>query len=395
MCWYGECSCLRLWNQPFILDQNYLANLEVYKDTNFEENWSSSILKRFWMWIRFTAPLHPGRDQYCLMIKWSSGQEKVLVYSDSVLCLGKVNDSTGAIERWEGQEEEFKMFASCTELTGIDGEPNEFEWNIFPGFASLQILQEIQDHLQKRNIKPEEFSDQILFMLMFNDIDWTRKGNDEICFSNSEKKSRNTRRNSRRDTGRSSVLEMKRSGMEKQSTFLKESGIQQLHRWYSDSGKQVTQSLQVPVLWVVEFWKEVWQRHHTLQCGCFKHRALIPNHSFCKSAQYPRSSFRIESGQFGLTGEEKEQETPLVRKESATNCVLSSVSSLEVKLLVSSPRLASGSSLRRNNQDFESLSETLRFTRVASGMSYKTRPDEDDGFLDRSFHYAENTHFPE
>ena len=86
------------------------------------------------------------------------------------------------------------------------------------------------------------------------------------------------------------------------------------------------------------------------------------------------------SGQFGLTGEEKEQETPLVRKESATNCVLSSVSSLEVKLLVSSPRLASGSSLRRNNQDFESLSETLRFTRVASGMSYKTRPDEDDGF---------------
>ena len=58
--------------------------------------------------------------------------------------------------------------------------------------------------------------------------------------------------------------------------------------------------------------------------------------------------------------------------------------------LVSSPRLASGNSLRRNIQEFESLSETIRFTRVcedatfvhrvASGMSYKTRPEEDDGF---------------
>ena len=62
----------------------------------------------------------------------------------------------------------------------------------------------------------------------------------------------------------------------------------------------------------------------------------------------------------------------------------------EVNLLVSSPRQASGSSLRENTQDFESLSETIRFTRVcedaifvhrvSAGMSYKTRPDEDDGF---------------
>ena len=73
-----------------------------------------------------------------------------------------------------------------------------------------------------------------------------------------------------------------------------------------------------------------------------------------------------------------------------TKGVLSSGNSQEVKLLASSRRLASGHSLRRNIQDFESLSETLRFTRVcedatfvhraASGMSHKTRPDEDDGF---------------
>ena len=68
----------------------------------------------------------------------------------------------------------------------------------------------------------------------------------------------------------------------------------------------------------------------------------------------------------------------------------SSVNSQEVKLLVSSPRRASGNSLRKNIQDFESLSETIRFTtvwedeilvhRFAGGMNYNTRPDEDDGF---------------
>ena len=56
------------------------------------------------------------------------------------------------------------MSASCRELTGIDGEPIEFEWNIFPGFTSLLILQEIQNNLQKRNMKPEDFTDQIIFI---------------------------------------------------------------------------------------------------------------------------------------------------------------------------------------------------------------------------------------
>ena len=59
----------------------------------------------------------------------------------------------------------------------------------------------------------------------------------------------------RRNTGRSSVLEIKKIGLENQSTFLKESEIQWLHRWFSGSRKQVTQSLQVPVLRVVEFWE--------------------------------------------------------------------------------------------------------------------------------------------
>ena len=137
----------------------------------------------------------------------------------------------------------------------------------------------------------------------------------------------------------------------------------------------------------LEWWnseKEEWQRHHTLQRGCLKHRALVPNHSVNQLSIYGAVSNRCE--QFGLT-KEKGQEK---QKESVTKGVLTSVKSQEVKHLVSCPRPSSANSLRENIQDFESLSETIRFTRVcelasfphrvSAGMSYKTRLDEDDGF---------------
>ena len=80
--------------------------------------------------------------------------------------------------------EEFKM-SLCKELLGIDGEPIEFEWNIFPGPASLEILRKFLEELQEQNFKPENFEDRIIFMSIFNDIDWTRRGNSEN-FSNVE-----------------------------------------------------------------------------------------------------------------------------------------------------------------------------------------------------------------
>ena len=70
-----------------------------------------------------------------------------------------------------GQVEEFKMYPSYKELLGLDGEAIEFEWNIFPGFSSLQILQETQRDLLRKGIELEEFTDQFIFMSMFNDID--------------------------------------------------------------------------------------------------------------------------------------------------------------------------------------------------------------------------------
>ena len=55
-----------------------------------------------------------------------------------------MNERKDATVRSESMEE-FKMSHFHEELLRIDGEPVEFEWNILPGFSSLQILQKIQD----------------------------------------------------------------------------------------------------------------------------------------------------------------------------------------------------------------------------------------------------------
>ena len=73
--------------------------------------------------------------------------------------------------------------------------------------------------------------------------------------------------------------------------------------------------------------------------------------------------------QFGLTEEEKGQEK---QKESVTKGVLTCVKSQEVKLLVFPPKLVSVNSSRENIQDFESLSETIRFANLhRSGTGYQ------------------------
>ena len=52
----------------------------------------------------------------------------------------------------------------------IDGEPMEFEWNIFPGFNTLQLSEELKDLLLRLNETSENPTGRIIFMSMFNDI---------------------------------------------------------------------------------------------------------------------------------------------------------------------------------------------------------------------------------
>ena len=45
----------------------------------------------------------------------------------------------------------------------------EFEWNIYPGFTALQLVQEAQKFMNKMS-DPDQFQGRIISMSMFNDI---------------------------------------------------------------------------------------------------------------------------------------------------------------------------------------------------------------------------------
>ena len=55
---------------------------------------------------------------------------KVYVFSDSVLCFGKMNENPQSNFAWEDRLTWFKSSSVCRALDRIDGEPMEFEWNI-------------------------------------------------------------------------------------------------------------------------------------------------------------------------------------------------------------------------------------------------------------------------
>ena len=89
----------------------------------------------------------------------SLSHAKVYVFSDSAFCLGNVNQNPTSNTVWERKPDWFT----------IDGEPMEFEWNIFPGFSTLELVREVQKFMNKMG-EPEQFQGRIIFMSMFNDI---------------------------------------------------------------------------------------------------------------------------------------------------------------------------------------------------------------------------------
>ena len=97
---------------------------------------------------------------------------RVYVFSDSVLCLGKMNENPQSNIAWEDRLTWFKSSSEYRTLDRVDGEPVEFEWNIFSGFTTLQLCYKVQELLSRLRKTPEKFTGRIIFMSMFNDISW-------------------------------------------------------------------------------------------------------------------------------------------------------------------------------------------------------------------------------
>ena len=109
---------------------------------------------------------------------------KVYVFSDSVLCLGTVLQHPESNEAWKNRVAGVRSEKSYRDYEAINGESTEFEWNIFPGFTTLQLFGKINDLLSDLGQTPETFTGRILFMSMFNDISCDRKDNKDECLAN-------------------------------------------------------------------------------------------------------------------------------------------------------------------------------------------------------------------
>ena len=56
---------------------------------------------------------------------------------------------------WEHKLTWFKSSSQYRTLDTTDGEPMELEWNIFPGFTTLQLVREVQEFLSKMSMNNE------------------------------------------------------------------------------------------------------------------------------------------------------------------------------------------------------------------------------------------------
>ena len=137
---------------------------------------------RFLEWLQLTGRILSSWKHLSLV-----GDEEVIslshtevyVFSDSVLCLSKVNQNPQSNTVWEDKLTWFKSSSQYRTLDTIDGEPIEFEWNIFPGFTTLQLCDKVQELLSRLSVEPENFIGRIIFMSMFNDISWWSKDNEK------------------------------------------------------------------------------------------------------------------------------------------------------------------------------------------------------------------------
>ena len=52
----------------------------------------------------------------------------------------------------------------------------------FPEHNTLKFLREVQTMMATElNVLPKEFKDRIIFISIYSDIGWSRKGNEDMC----------------------------------------------------------------------------------------------------------------------------------------------------------------------------------------------------------------------
>ena len=80
-------------------------------------------------------------------------------------CIVSWKDERQSNVVWEDRFTWFESSRAYRALDRIDGERMEFEWNILPGFNTLQLCHKDQKLMSRLSITPEKFSVWIIFMV--------------------------------------------------------------------------------------------------------------------------------------------------------------------------------------------------------------------------------------
>ena len=173
------------------LGPDFLKNSKIYKNTRFEnvfniiEKLMKNILEKYWMWDPWIIHHHHGRNQHWSTIRRSSGRRQKLVSTQIpfyvVVGWNKHQSRRRKMERpsWRCEEVFLVPRRSWTRRRS-----NWTRVEKFPRIFYIDDSSRDPESLETKNIKQEDFKDRILFMSMFNDIDW--KKNDEHCISHAE-----------------------------------------------------------------------------------------------------------------------------------------------------------------------------------------------------------------
>ena len=150
----------------------------------------------------------------------------VYVFSDSVQCLGKIYENPQSNGAWEDRLGWLKISPEYRNFDRIDGEPMDFDWNIFPGFTTLQLNQEVKNLLLRLGETPENLTRRIIFMSMFNNISCGSRDKMKKNASRMLDSFLKRQRDLEQDNGHFLVLVQKRSGILSVQIVHKVSGTQ-------------------------------------------------------------------------------------------------------------------------------------------------------------------------
>ena len=114
---------------------------EIYGMSRINWEHSMEVFVFGWWWTSHQSLVHKGLRilRFCM-------------------CLGKMNENPLSNYAWEDRLTWFKSSPEYRALDRIDGEPMEFEWNIFPGFTTLQLCHKVQELLSRLSVTREKFT---------------------------------------------------------------------------------------------------------------------------------------------------------------------------------------------------------------------------------------------